>query len=171
MTLSCTRRLRLAVTTVLTMLFALSACDPQRIEKLEEGVATEADVRKQFGNPYAVSVESDGSKVLEYPRQPEGWTNYLITIGPDGKMSALRQLLTPANFAKVTPGLDKLAVMKLLGKTAKTQFYALKGEEVWDWRFKDGTISKLFSVTFDGQGRVLSTGTRDDPRESEAGSR
>lgn len=171
MTPSCTRRLRLAVTTVLTMLFALSACDPQRIEKLEEGVATEADVRKQFGNPFAVSVESDGSKVLEYPRQPEGWTNYLITIGPDGKMSSLRQLLTPANFAKVTPGLDKLAVMKLLGKTAKTQFYALKGEEVWDWRYKDGTIAKLFSVTFDGQGRVLSTGIRDDPRESEAGSR
>ena len=171
MALSCTRRLRLAVTTVLSMLFALSACDPQRIEKLEEGVATEADVRKQFGNPHAASTEPDGSKVLEYTRQPEGWTNYRLVIGPDGKMSSLRQLLTPANFAKVTLGLDKLAVMKLLGKTAKTQFYALKGEEVWDWRFKDGTIAKLFSVTFDGQGRVLSTGIRDDPRESEAGSR
>ena len=153
------------------MLLTLAACDPQRIEKLEEGVATEADVRKQFGNPFAVSTEPDGSKVLEYPRQPEGWTNYLITIGPDGKMSLLRQLLTPASFAKVTPGTDKLAVMKLLGKTAKTQFYALKGEEVWDWRFKDGTISKLFSVTFDGQGRVVSTGTRDDPKETDAGSR
>ena len=153
------------------MLLTLAACDPQRIEKLEEGVATEADVRKQFGNPFAVSTEPDGSKVLEYPRQPEGWTNYLITIGPDGKMSSLRQLLTPASFAKVTPGTDKLAVMKLLGKTAKTQFYALKGEEVWDWRFNDGTISKLFSVTFDGQGRVVSTGTRDDPKETDAGSR
>ncbi len=167
MTLSCTQRCGV----VLTILLTLAACDPQRIEKLEEGVATEADVRKQFGNPFAASTEPDGSKVLEYPRQPEGWTNYLITIGPDGKMSSLRQLLTPANFAKVTPGTDKLAVMKLLGKTAKTQFYALKGEEVWDWRFKDGTISKLFSVTFDGQGRVVSTGARDDPKETDAGSR
>jgi outer membrane protein assembly factor BamE (lipoprotein component of BamABCDE complex) len=156
---------------VLVLVGALTACDPARIEKLEEGVATEADVRKQFGEPFAVSTQGDGSRVLEYPRQPEGWTNYLITIGPDGKMSALRQLLTPANFAKVTPGMDKLAVMALLGKTAKTQFYALKGEEVWDWRFKDGTTSKLFSVTFDGQGRVLTTGTRDDPKETDAGSR
>ena len=165
----------LAVGTVLVAvvgaLSSLSACDKQRIEKLEEGVATEADVRQQFGNPHAVSVEPDGSKVFEYPRQPEGWTNYLITIGADGKMSSLRQLLTPANFARVTPGIDKLQVMKLLGKTAKTQFYALKGEEVWDWRFKDGTIGKLFSVTFDGQGKVLATGTRDDPRETDAGSR
>ena len=167
MTLSAMRRCGILI----AVLFTLGACDPQRIEKLEEGVAIEADVRKQFGEPYAVSTEPDGSKVFEYPRQPEGWTNYLIVIGPDGKMSSLRQLLTPANFAKVTLGLDKLAVMKLLGKTAKTQFYALKGEEVWDWRFKDGTIAKLFSVTFDGQGRVLSTGIRDDPRESEAGSR
>ena len=29
----------------------LAACDPQRIDALEEGVATEADVRKQFGEP------------------------------------------------------------------------------------------------------------------------
>ncbi|MFT3772313.1 MAG: hypothetical protein QM820_43515 [Minicystis sp.] len=29
----------------------LQACDPQRIDALEEGVATEADVRKQFGEP------------------------------------------------------------------------------------------------------------------------
>ncbi len=154
----------------LTLLLGLAACDPQRIEKLEEGVATEADVRKQFGNPHAVATNPDGSNVLEYPRQPEGWTNYLITIGPDGKMSSLRQLLTPANFAKVTPGMDKLAVMALLGKTAKTQFFQLKGEEVWDWRFKEGgNLAKMFSVTFDGQGKVVGSATMDDPRESMAG--
>ncbi len=148
---------------------AMSACDPQRVEKLEEGVSTEADVRKQFGSPAAVATRSDGSKVLEYPRQPEGWTNYVITIGADGKMSSLRQLLTPANFAKVTPGLDKLAVMALLGKTAKTQFFQLEGEEVWDWRFKDGNLAKVFSVTFDGQGQVVRSATMDDPRDSLAG--
>ncbi|MBL8359324.1 MAG: outer membrane protein assembly factor BamE [Rubrivivax sp.] len=149
----------------------LTACDPQRIEKLEEGVATEADVRKQFGNPAAVSTRPDGSKVLEYPRQPEGWTNYVIVIGPDGKMSSLRQLLTPASFAKVQPGQDKLAVMDTLGKAAKTAHYALKNEEVWDWRYKDGTVAKVFRVTFDGQGRVVSTATMDDPRDSMSGSR
>ena len=37
-----------------TMAWALLGCDAQRIEKLEEGVATEADVRKQFGEPAGV---------------------------------------------------------------------------------------------------------------------
>ena len=47
---------------------------------------------------------------------------------------------------------------------------ALKGEEVWDWRFKDGPTSRIFSVTFDTQGRVLGTGTTDDTRETQGGS-
>lgn len=144
----------------------LAACDPQRIEKLEEGVATEADVRKQFGEPAEVEKLTDGSRVLSYPRQPEGWTNYQITIGADGKMSALRQLLNEANFAKVTPGTDKLEVIRLLGKTARTQYFELKGEEVWDWRFKQGPESKMFSVVFDRQGKVVRTGIGDDPKET-----
>jgi hypothetical protein len=85
----------------------LVACDQQRVAQLEEGVATEADVRKQFGEPAAIYNEADGGRVFDYPRQPEGRANYMITIGPDGKMSALRQVLKPAEFAKVTPGLDK----------------------------------------------------------------
>jgi len=83
----------------------LAACDARRVAKLEEGVATEAQVRQQFGEPAQIIEQPDGSRQFEYPRQPEGWTNYLITIGPDGKMSSLRQLLNEDNFAKVQPGL------------------------------------------------------------------
>ena len=64
----------------------LVACDSERIAKLEEGVATEADVKRQFGEPAAVFTEPDGSRTFEYPRQPEGRANYFITIGPDGKI-------------------------------------------------------------------------------------
>lgn len=158
-----------AAAALAALLLALAACDAQRIEKLEEGVATEADVRRQFGTPHEAWAEPDGTRVLEYPRQPEGFTNYRITIGPDGRMHSLRQLLTPANFARIQPGMDKLAVMQTLGRAARSQAYALKGEEVWDWRFKDGPSTRLFSVTFDPQGRVVSTGVSDDPKEALAG--
>ena len=151
---------------------SLAACDPQRIEKLEEGVATEVDVRKQFGDPVTVTVEADGSRTMDYPRQPEGWTNYVIQIGPDGKMSSLRQLLNPDNFAKVVPGLSQPEVRKLLGRPAKTMPFALKKEEVWDWRFKQhGQQSKMFSVTFDAIGKVVGTAIGDDPRETQSGTR
>ena len=148
----------------------LVACDAKRIEKLEEGVATEADVRQQFGDPVTITEKADGSKIMEYPRQPEGSTNYLITIGADGKMSALRQLLSPANFAKVQPGLAKDEVRKLLGKPAKTQRFALKpDEEIWDWRFIESGVPKVFSVTFGGDAKVLSSTVGNDPRDTHTG--
>ena len=102
-------------------------------------------------------------------REPEGQRNYMITIGADGKMSALRQVLKPENVAEVTPGLDKAQVRRLLGRPATTQAYPLRSEEVWDWRFLDAGANKLFSVTFDQEGRVMVTATRDDPRDNPGG--
>jgi outer membrane protein assembly factor BamE (lipoprotein component of BamABCDE complex) len=149
---------------LLAAVLTLPGCDSQKIAELEEGVATEADVRARFGTPAAIYEEPNGDRTLEYPRQPEGQTNYMISIGPDGRMSSLRQVLKPANFAKVTPGTDKTQVRRLLGKPAKTQFFKLKNEEVWDWRYVDGQESRIFSATFDGEGRVVSTGTVLDPK-------
>jgi outer membrane protein assembly factor BamE (lipoprotein component of BamABCDE complex) len=148
------------------VLALLAACDPQRIAELEEGVATEADVRARFGEPAAVYVEVDGARTFDYPRQPAGQVNYMITIGADGKMSALRQVLKPVNFAKVLPGLDRTQVRRLLGQPARTQNYALKQEEVWDWRFADGQENKVFSVTFDLDGKVVSSATTLDARDA-----
>ena len=155
---------------ILLLANGLAACDPQRIEKLEEGLSTEADVRKQFGDPVTVTEKPDGSKLMAYPRQPEGDTNYLITIGADGKMSSLRQLLTPANFARVQPGQSQNEVRALLGTPAKTHQYALKpDEETWDWRFRDGQARKVFSVTFGPDKAVLRSAIGDDPREAYPG--
>ena len=135
-------------------------------------MATEVDVRKQFGDPVTVTIEADGTRTLDYPRQPEGWTNYVIRIGADGKMSSLRQLLNSDNFARVKPGQTQQEVRNILGRPAKTVPYALKQEEVWDWRCKPtGQESKLFSVTFDSSGKVVSTGLADDPRETATGTR
>lgn len=157
---------RRAVFVLAAALLALSGCDPQRIAKLEEGVATEADVRREFGEPQAVFNEADGGRTFEYPRQPEGQTNYFITIGADGRMTALRQVLKPSEFAKVTAGMDKTEVRKLLGRPAKTERFDLKpDEEHWQWRWLDAQQAKVFNVTFDRDGRVLTSASAGDPRE------
>ena len=148
---------------------ALAACDNQRIAKLEEGVATEADVRREFGEPAAVYAEDAGARTFEYPRQPEGRRNYMITIGADGKMSALRQVLTAENFARVRNGMDQAQVRRLLGKPARAQAYPLKNEEVWDWRFLDGGQNRSFSVTFDAGGRVSAQAIGPDPADTQTG--
>jgi hypothetical protein len=148
---------------------ALAACEPQRAERLVEDVSTEADVKRMFGEPKTVTVQPDGSRVLEYPRQPEGWANYVMTIGPNGKLASLKQLLNAENFARIQPGLTKDEVRKVLGPQARARSFELKKEEVWEWRFRDGQESKVFSVTYDASGRVTGTHVGEDPRETGGG--
>ena len=142
----------------------LTACDSRRIEKLEEGVATEADVRKEFGEPEKIWDAADGGRTFEYSRQPQGHVNYMITIGADGKMSALRQVLTQRNFDKVTPGMMMEDVRKILGKPMKITPYELKREVAYDWRYMEPpATSMVLTVTFNTDYRVLRTGSVPDP--------
>ena len=151
----------------LTLVLALLAgCDPQRISELEEGVSTEADVVARFGPPEKVWDAPNGGRTFEYSRQPEGHQNYFITIGSDGKMSALRQVLTPANFARVQPGMAMETVRRALGKPAYVTPYPLKRETHYDWRYLDGanqSDAKLFTVVFDSDLRVVGSGSVTDP--------
>lgn len=61
----------------------------------------------------------------------------MITIGTDGRMSALRQVLAPHNFEKIRPGMDEEQVRRMLGKPAKVTTYQLKQETDWDWNYID----------------------------------
>ncbi len=149
---------------------SLVACDQKRIDELEETISTEGDVRLKFGEPENIWDGPDGGKVLEYNRQPAGDQNFMITIGADGKMAALRQVLTPANFATITAGMAMEDVRKLLGKPMKITPYELKREIHYDWRYRDGpnaTDRKIFTVVFDPDLRVINTESRTDPANQE----
>ena len=142
---------------------ASAACDPQRISELEEGVSTEMDVRDRFGVPDNVWNEPGGAHTLEYNRQPAGQRNYMITIGADGKMSALRQVLTPQNFARVQPGMPMDQVRKMLGKPMSITTYALTHETHYEWRYMEPPqTKKIFTVVFDPNLRVLRSASGDE---------
>lgn len=150
----------------LCVVLLASACDPQNIRELEEGLSTEADVRARFGEPEAIWDAAQGARTLEYNRQPAGYQNYMITIGPDGKMQALRQVLAPHNFAKVVPGMMMEDVRRMLGKPMRVTRFELKRQTHYDWRYRDGpnaVDARIFSVVFDNDLRVVSTGSTDDP--------
>ena len=134
---------------------ALVACDQQRISELEEGLSTEAEVRERFGVPDYIWDEGGGARTLEYNRQPAGERNYMITIGPDGKMSALRQVLTPQNFALITPGMDLGEVRRRLGRPAKVTPYALRGETHHDWRFLEPPSERKMFTVISTDGRTV----------------
>lgn len=168
---------------LLSLLLGLAGCDQQRIAELEEGVATEADVRARFGEPEKIWEASDmaaiplpgaaaepGARTLEYNRQPAGQVNYMITIGLDGKMSALRQVLTPQNFAKVLPGMAVEQVRKMLGKPMKITPYALRQETHYDWRYlSPPQTSRVFTVVFDQDLKVARSYSSDEDAVSPSG--
>jgi hypothetical protein len=142
---------------------ALAACDNRNISELEEGVATESDVRARFGQPENIWDGTAGGRIFEYNRQPAGQKNYMITIGPDGKMSALRQVLTPENFAKIQPGMPMENLRKMLGKPAKVTPYPLKNETEWDWRWMQPPNSPMvFTAVLDSDQRVVRSGSSPD---------
>ena len=151
------------ISAALGALLALAGCDPQRIAELEEGVSTETDVRARFGQPENIWEGPGGARIFEYNRQPAGQKNYMITIGPDGKMSALRQVLTPENFARVQPGMGIETVRKMLGKPAKVHPYPLKNESDWEWRWVQPPNSAMvFTVTVGPDQYVLRSGSTPD---------
>lgn len=144
----------------------LLACDPQRISELEEGVSTEADVRTRFGEPEKIWDGAGGSRVFEYNRQPEGVRNYMITIGPDGRMSALRQVLTPENFSRIVPGMMMEEVRRALGKPARITRYDRHREIHYDWRYLEPPNTTMaFTVVFSPDYRVLRTMQTLEPDE------
>lgn len=148
---------------LLATVLALAACDSKNISELEEGVSTEADVRARFGEPENIWDGPDRGRIFEYNRQPQGQKNYMITIGTDGKMSALRQVLTPENFARVQPGMMMEDLRKMLGKPAKVTPYALRRETEWEWRWvQPPNSSMVFTATLNDDQRVVRSGSSPD---------
>lgn len=145
-------------------LLALIGCDGARLAQLRVGQSTEADVCAQFGQPDEVYVLTDGARQLEFSRQPEGVANYMITIGPDGKLRSVVQALQPESFARVKPGLSQAEVRQLLGRPAYRQHFDPKNEDLWEWRWQDGAQTMLFGVTFNAQGMVVGAGPSEDMR-------
>ncbi|HZW21150.1 outer membrane protein assembly factor BamE domain-containing protein [Noviherbaspirillum sp.] len=147
----------------------LAACDKQGrpieefgLDKLARGVSSEADVRLVMGQPETVWEEDDGTRNLQYPKGPEGVRTWEFTIDKSGKLKDYRQLLTKENFSKVTQGMSRDEVRRLLGKPRTVAQFKLKNEEVWDWRYQDMTMPRLFNVHFDmSSGKVTETSSSD----------
>lgn len=152
------------------LLFAVVACDNERLHNTQAGLTTENEVLTQWGQPENVWTNAQGQRVFEYNRQPEGAVNYMITIGADGKVVSLRNVLTRNNFARIQTGMMLEDVRKMLGKPARAVPYELKGETEYEWRWREGTGGapfRLFVVVVDNNWVVKRTEDRLAPTHSD----
>ncbi|CAG9180104.1 outer membrane protein assembly factor BamE domain-containing protein [Cupriavidus pinatubonensis] len=144
--------------------------DSQLFKGIEPGQSTEEDVLRQAGKPDIVWEEENGARRLEYPRGPEGATTWMVTIGADGKVARIEQVLTAENFTRVRPGMNQDQVRRILGKPTKVEKFALKKEEVWGYRWWESSQEKaFFNVHFNPEGVVTTTSRSDDPSRMQGG--
>ena len=138
----------------------LPACDGVNLGKLKPGITTAQQVREIMGPPTMQWADDDGTQTWEYPRTPEGIVNYMIVIDASQILREVRQVLCDENFARVSAGMTRDEVRRLLGQPAHEQFFPLSKETVWDWKTTAvANTPAYFNVHFGTDGRVVRTST------------
>lgn len=150
----------LALLCALLTALGIPACDYFALRDLKPGVSTAQEVRQKMGPPGHEWHNEDGSVTWEYSRQPEGIECFMATIGPDQILRSLEQVLTPANFARIRPGMTPPEVLRQLGRPARKEFFERKQEHVWSWLTDHRMPGQkvYFTVSFNADGRVTGSG-------------
>ncbi|MFM1989372.1 MAG: hypothetical protein RJA99_2329 [Pseudomonadota bacterium] len=158
---------RTALGALAALAAALAAgCDYIAQKKLIPGQHSEHDVRSLMGVPTLVWDRPDGSKEWDYVRAPQGTETIRVRIAPDGRYQGMANILVPDTFAQARPGMTGDELTRLLSKPTDVERYPLKPEEVWSWRWQDGTRKMRFNAHMDpATGRATRFTTTDDPQQ------
>jgi hypothetical protein len=131
---------------------------------LTPGVSREREVLAKFGRPADERRLPDGTRVLDFPRQPEGTENWRVILGPDGTVRSIQQLVEETMFAGVIPGLSRAQVLDMLGRPSQENSYPNIEERVLSWRYLEfGNRMMFFNAHFDSSGRLKRTSRTPDP--------
>lgn len=145
----------------------LPACDAVNLPEIRPGISTQTEVAERMGKPSAVHWNDDGSATWEYNRQPAGSECHMITFDRDQKVQRVEQVLNDNNYARITPGLSKDDVRRILGAPGSKVVFRNLGEEVWEWRIAGMPPMEetYFNVHFSSEnGAVKKTSKRVQPK-------
>jgi len=116
--------------------------------------STLAGVYASLGRPTDIRFDERGDELWEYARGPMGTETYLIRTAGDGRVMAVTQLLTEAQFEKILPGkMTKADVRNLLGRPSNQAF--LHNGTSWTWRVDLKPQTGHFVVRFDSNDTVV----------------
>lgn len=130
---------------------ALAGCAAYSGYGLEPGVASQAQVVDTMGRPAMTFELEGGARRLAYPRGPLGTETFMVDVGADGRLVAIRQVLQDDVFARIRPGDSRDNVLRLIGPPRADGLYRY----VDSWGYLCD-----FSVDYDREGRVTSKFSR-----------
>jgi hypothetical protein len=112
----------------------LAGCaTPDRDARLKPGLSQEQDVIALYGPPRRTWPEASGGRTLEYSSQPMGRHSYMVRLDAQGRLVGVEDALSPAQRARIEPGMSQEQVLRRLGTERSRVFFRNSGEEVWDW--------------------------------------
>lgn len=118
-----------------------------------------ADVMAHYGTPSRELPLAAGTR-LQYSRQPAGQTAVMVDLDAAGKVVAVRQVMTPAEFSKIEPGTwTREDVEREFGRPATVDRVASWSGDIMTYRWRDNNIQDMyFWVYLDAGNRVQRTG-------------
>ena len=122
---------------------------------------SEADLRAKMGTPGGEYANADGSRTLSYPTGPLGTETYMAEVAPGGQVRAVRSALNDETFQRVSPGMTRDDVLRLIGPPRDSMKFPRLDQDSWEYYFQDTWgYRALFFVNFDPKGIVVSKFTR-----------
>ena len=149
-----TRHLLLAATLAALMLTA--GCSVLR-PVLPTAGQDEAAAVAALGQPTARYTMPEGATRLEFARGPRGRETFMVDLDAQGRVTRAEQVLDLWHLRRVTDGMDREALLRLLGRPGEKQREYMD-RETWYWRYANNDCL-VFAVTLSAQGRVIHGGS------------
>ena len=145
---------------LMLVLALLSACSSYAPPTPLAGMPR-ADLVARMGQPDMERPAASGTR-LEFPRGPFGKHTWFVYLDTAGQATRAEQVLTEANFDRITVGMAQDDVRQLLGRPGEVQGLGRSRGEVWSYRFEN-SFCNWFQVELSQQQQVRSTGYGQPP--------
>jgi hypothetical protein len=116
-----------------------------------------AEVDGQVGSPSAVSTAADGTRTAWYVYGPGGWHTWRVRYGADGRVTEVRQVLTPDYFSATlkADSTTRATARDTLGPPGLVTRFPNINREVWIYRWLSYTTSMRLDLDFEADTGVL----------------
>jgi len=114
----------------------------------------------KLGAPAQEQRTADGTRLV-YPNGPMGKGTDVFNLDAQGMVKGVEDVLTPANFVKITAGMGADDVESLIGPTGSIRS-TTQGYNLWMYPFHN-SVCQLFMVEMSAQNKVLSTANAPAP--------
>lgn len=133
---------------------------------LVPGKSSAAEVEALMGDSTERLSLPNGDTALYFSRQPAGRALFVVTLGPDGVLKSIEQLLIRRNFDRIAIGVStQQDVRAILGPPGRSGRFARLTRDWWEYKFLDLGEKRVLWVQFSDDGVVREVLDMLDPEE------